>query len=75
MKYGKHLLIEVITKDGKDLANIAKIKEFFNLIVIKVGFHVVHVPVFYKFPTRKEGELSGITGMCILSESHISIHT
>jgi S-adenosylmethionine/arginine decarboxylase-like enzyme len=75
MKYGKHLLLEVITKNGKDLASVAKIKSFFNEIVTKVGFNTVHVPVYYKFPVRKEGELSGITGMCILSESHISIHT
>jgi S-adenosylmethionine decarboxylase len=75
MKYGKHLLLEVITKDGKDLASVAKIKSFFNDIITKVGFNIVHVPVFYKFPARKEGELSGITGMCIVSESHISIHT
>jgi S-adenosylmethionine/arginine decarboxylase-like enzyme len=75
MKYGKHLLLEVITKDGKDLASVAKIKGFFNEIITKVGFNIVHVPIFYKFPVRKKGELSGITGMCIVSESHISIHT
>ncbi len=75
MKYGKHLLLEVITKDGKDLASVAKIKGFFNEIISKVGFNIVHVPIYYKFPTRKKGELSGITAMCIVSESHISIHT
>ncbi|HRZ29626.1 MAG TPA: adenosylmethionine decarboxylase [Candidatus Paceibacterota bacterium] len=75
MEYGKHLLLEVITKDGKDLASVAKMKKFFNLIIKKVKFTVVFKPIFYKFKPRKKGEISGITGMCVVSESHISIHT
>jgi len=75
MDYGKHLLLEVITKDGKDLASVAKMKEFFNLIIKKVKFTVVLKPVFYKFKPRIKGDLAGITGMCVVSESHISIHT
>lgn len=75
MDYGKHLLLEVITKDGKDLASVAKIKKFFDLIINRVGFTVVFKPVFYKFKPRIKGDLAGITGMCVVSESHISIHT
>jgi len=75
MDYGKHLILEVITKDGKDLASVAKMKDFFNTLIKKVKFTIVFKPVFYKFKPRKKGELSGITGMCVVSESHISIHT
>ncbi len=75
MDYGKHLLLEVITKDGKDLASVAKMKKFFDLIISRVGFNIVFEPMFYKFKPRIKGELAGITGMCVVSESHISIHT
>lgn len=75
MDYGKHLLLEVITKDGKDLASVAKMKKFFDLIISRVGFNIVLKPMFYKFKPRVKNELSGITGMCVVSESHISIHT
>jgi S-adenosylmethionine decarboxylase len=75
MDYGKHLLLEVITKDGNDLASVAKIKKFFDLIIKRVKFTVVFKPVFYKFKPRIKGDLAGITGMCVVSESHISIHT
>lgn len=75
MEYGKHLLLEVITKDGKDLASVAKMKKFFEEIINRVGFTVVVKPDFYKFKPRIKGDLSGVTGMCVVSESHISIHT
>lgn len=75
MEYGKHLLLEVITKDGKDLASVAKMKKFFKEIISRVGFTVVVKPEFYKFKPRIKGDLSGVTGMCVVSESHISIHT
>ena len=75
MDYGKHLLLEVITKDGKDLASVAKMAKFFDLIISRVGFNVVLKPTFYKFKPRINGDLSGVTGMCVVSESHISIHT
>lgn len=75
MEYGKHLLLEVITKDGKDLASVAKMKKFFEEIISRVGFTVVVKPEFYKFKPRIKGDLSGVTGMCVVSESHISIHT
>jgi len=75
MDYGKHLLLEVITKDGKDLASNNSVKKFFNLIIKRVGFTVVFKPIFYKFKPRIKGDLGGITGMCFVSESYISIHT
>ena len=75
MDYGKHLILEVLTKDGKDLASVAKMRELFDLIIKKVRFTVVVKPVFYKFKPRIKGDLAGITGMCVVSESHISIHT
>lgn len=75
MDYGKHLLLEVITKDGKDLASVAKMAKFFDLIISRVGFNIVLKPTFYKFKPRIKGDLSGVTGMCVVSESHISIHT
>ena len=75
MEYGKHLLLEIITKDGKDLASVAKMKKFFEEIISRVGFTVVVKPEFYKFKPRIKVDLSGVTGMCVVSESHISIHT
>ena len=75
MEYGKHLLVEVIVKDCKPLGSVASIRSFFNLIVKELNFQVIGKPLIYKFPSRIKKMQGGVTGMCVIGESHLSIHT
>ncbi len=75
MEYGKHLLAEVIVKDYKPLASVSSIQKFFKQIVKELSFQMIGKPFFYKFPSRIKKMQGGVTGMCVIGESHLSIHT
>lgn len=68
---GKHLLAEVICLNAKNLDNIAFIKKFFNDIIGELKLTPIAPPKLFKFPPPG----GGITGYCVISESHLSIHT
>jgi len=78
MHYGKHLLIEVITKNPKDLTNKKLIKKVFEEIAQAVNINAVLPPVIYQFP-KKQGVTKniagGLTAFYIIAESHLAIHT
>jgi len=75
MEYGKHLLMEVEVKDPGPLSSVANIRKFFNQIVKELSFQIIGKPFFYKFPSRIKKMQGGVTGMCVIGESHLSIHT
>ena len=75
MEYGKHLLVEAVVKDNKILGSVVGIRGFFNLIIKELNFQVIGEPFFYKFPSRIKKMQGGVTGMCVIGESHLSIHT
>ncbi len=78
MHYGKHLLVEVITKNQKNLSNESFIKKVFEKIIKATKTKKVMPITSYKFPPRitLQGKVSGgLTAFSIISESHLSIHT
>lgn len=78
MEYGKHLLVEVITKNNKDLANKKLIKKVFLEITKAIDVMGVLPPVIYQFPKKPDIDKKyppGITAFYIITESHLSIHT
>ncbi|MGB9763356.1 MAG: adenosylmethionine decarboxylase [Minisyncoccia bacterium] len=78
MFYGKHLLVEAIIKNQKDLTNKVLIKKMFEQIVKAVNITPVLDPVIYQFPKKPEAPKNlkgGITAFYIIAESHLSIHT
>lgn len=78
MHYGKHLLIEAITKNPKDLTNKNLIKKVFEKISQAIKITPVLAPVIYQFPKKQDitkDILGGLTGFCIIAESHLAIHT
>jgi len=78
MHYGKHLLIEVITKNPKELTNKKLIKKVFEEISQAINVTAVLPLVIYQFP-KKQGVTKniagGLTAFCIIAESHLAIHT
>ncbi|MEK7146741.1 MAG: adenosylmethionine decarboxylase [Patescibacteria group bacterium] len=68
---GKHLLAEITCLNSKNLENTAFIKKFFNNIIDELNLTLIAPPKLFKFPPPG----GGITGYCVISESHIAIHT
>ncbi|MBI2591582.1 MAG: adenosylmethionine decarboxylase [Candidatus Brennerbacteria bacterium] len=68
---GKHLLAEITCLNSKNLDNVAFIKKLFNDIIKDLKLTLIAPPKLFKFPPPG----NGITGYCVISESHISIHT
>jgi len=78
MQYGKHLLIEVITKNPKELTNKKLIKKVFEEISQAINVTAVLPPVIYQFPKKSglpKNISGGLTAFCIIAESHLAIHT
>jgi len=78
MQYGKHLLVEVITKNPKGLDNKNFIKGVFDKIIRAAKMTAVLPTVIYKFPKKAnapKNTASGLTAFSIVQESHLSIHT
>lgn len=64
---GKHLLMDVI--GSSMLEDIEKVEKALEDSALAAGATVLHSS-FHRFP-----ENSGFSGVCVLAESHISIHT
>jgi S-adenosylmethionine decarboxylase len=65
--YGRHLLVEVW--GGKKLDDAKLVKQALLDAVVACGANLLNLYV------HDFGEGSGVTGVAVLSESHISIHT
>ncbi|HPC31274.1 MAG TPA: adenosylmethionine decarboxylase [Candidatus Paceibacterota bacterium] len=75
MQYGKHLLVEVKTKNPKGLTNQNFIKGVLKKIILAVKLKAVLPLIVYKFPQKDKNTASGLTAFSIVAESHLSIHT
>ncbi len=71
---GNHLIIEGFECDKERLDNEALLKQVLEEIVLKVGLTKLAKPVVVRAPA-KGTDPGGITGMVLVSQSHISFHT
>jgi S-adenosylmethionine decarboxylase len=67
---GVEWVIDVRGCDAARLTDRATLAELFDGIVGDLALQVVGAPVWHVFPVT-----GGITGLCLLSESHIAVHT
>jgi len=67
---GVEWVIDARGCDAAKLTDQAALAQLFGDIVADLGLHVVGTPVWHVFPTT-----AGITGLCLLSESHLTVHT
>ena len=68
IKLGIHILLNLFDCDRSLLENVSSVKEFLNDAVIQAGLTKVEEN-FHQF------EPCGVTGVILLAESHICIHT
>ncbi len=71
MEYGKHFLVEIVAQDSRNLGNKKYIEKFMTRIIKDLSMTTLRTADVYKFPYPG----GGITGFCLIAESHVSIHT
>jgi S-adenosylmethionine decarboxylase len=72
MMRGYHLIIDAFKCKKEKLGNFVFIKEFLINLTKQIDMEILSGPYLSK---AKEGEPDGITGVVVITTSHISIHT
>lgn len=67
---GVEWLIEAHGCSSALLADLSKMRALFSEIVARMALRPVGEPVWHQFPST-----GGITGLCLLAESHLACHT
>ena len=67
---GTEWLIEASGCDAEALRDVGRLRSVFARAVLELGLRVVGEPMWHKFP----GE-GGVTGLAMLTESHLACHT
>ena len=66
---GTHALVRVFGSDFDTLNHLGRLREAFEHTVLSHGLVALSDPILHQF------EPQGLTGIILLAESHISIHT
>jgi S-adenosylmethionine decarboxylase len=67
---GTEWLIEASGCDAGALGDVGRLREVFARAVAELGLQVVGEPLWHKFPGP-----GGVTGLVMLTESHLACHT
>lgn len=67
---GLEWAVEAFGCDPTKLADLATLEVLFSSAVSELGLHPVHPAIWHQFPSP-----GGITGMLMLAESHLTVHT
>lgn len=70
MPLGTEWVIDATGCDASALSSLKQLQEVFDRVIHDLGLHVVGDAVWHQFPTP-----SGITGLALLTESHLACHT
>ncbi|MEM4137119.1 MAG: adenosylmethionine decarboxylase [Candidatus Anstonellaceae archaeon] len=73
--YGPHLTLDMYGCDRDKLADINFIYEFLSNLPSKIGMRKILPPYVFKYDGGEKPEDWGISGIVLIAESHISIHT
>jgi S-adenosylmethionine decarboxylase len=73
---GLEWIVEAHGCDSQSLAEMPKLRALFETMIAQIGLRPVGEAQWHQFPatpgTRQPG---GITGLCLLAESHLAVHT
>jgi S-adenosylmethionine decarboxylase len=67
---GCEWVVEAHGCDAAALGDVSVLESLFDSIIRDMQLHAVREPAWHKFP-----EPGGVTGMALLSESHLTCHT
>lgn len=68
---GLEWMIEAYDCDAEAVADPARLSLFLDRLIDELGLHPVGAPVWHKFDHGG----GGVTGLCLLAESHFACHT
>lgn len=72
--YGPHLMLDLNECNPDVLDNLDACFTLLNELPPKIGMHKITQPYVFRYQGRFPGD-EGITGVVIIAESHISLHT
>jgi S-adenosylmethionine decarboxylase len=72
--YGPHLMLDLNNCDSEILNDLDECYQFLNDIPEKIGMTKITRPYVFRYEVSYEND-DGITGVVIIAESHISLHT
>lgn len=72
---GIEWVVEAHGCDPRALADAGKLRELFAQMVADLSLRPVGETQWHQFPAIAPDQLGGITGMCLLAESHLTVHT
>lgn len=67
---GSEWVVEAYGCDAARLADLRTLQTVFHAIIAELALHPVAPPQWHQFPAP-----GGITGMVMLAESHLTVHT
>lgn len=67
---GREWLVEAHGCGAGALADLRVLEELFARMIEEMVLHPIGAPVWHRFPHP-----GGITGLCLLAESHLAVHT
>jgi len=67
---GREWLVEAFGCEAGRLTSIGTLQRLFDAAVQELALHPVGAPVWHQFPAP-----GGITGLWLLAESHLTVHT
>jgi len=67
---GQEWVVEAHGCDPGSLADLSTLRSLFARMVDELSLHEVETPVWHQFPGP-----GGITGLSLLAESHLTVHT
>lgn len=73
--FGPHLIIDMSGCKSGVLNDPEKIKEFLERLPKEINMEVIDGPNVFRYDDPKDENGYGVTGVVIISTSHISIHT
>jgi S-adenosylmethionine decarboxylase len=72
---GVEWIVEAYGCDPAALSNPAKLRALFVRLIEEHALKPVGDPMWHQFPAAGGYPAGGITGMCLLAESHLACHT
>ena len=72
--FGPHLYIDATVNNSSNIDDLDYIFMFMNFLPEKIGMTKITQPYIFRYSGLNPDDC-GITGMVIIAESHISIHT
>lgn len=70
----KHLVVDAFVADGERLGDVAAIFDLLDTLPERIGMTKIAPPYVFRYSGVRPEDW-GVTGVVIIAESHISIHT